>query len=82
MPSATCAVAALEITGNEDFDGTLVVDGALVVRPGATLNSPSGDLTIIADQIVVENKLSATGQNGSSAGAYDEGGGGGGFCLR
>ncbi|MCA9639041.1 MAG: hypothetical protein KC492_00065, partial [Myxococcales bacterium] len=62
------------------------------MRSGATLNSPSGDLTIIADQIVVENggsiAVAPTGDNPLGAGAigpayaspcyaYNGGGGGG-----
>ncbi|MEB2324818.1 MAG: carboxypeptidase-like regulatory domain-containing protein, partial [Sorangiineae bacterium] len=50
-----CALPGLDVTSNRNLDGVVVVKGAVVVRSGATLTSPSGDLTLIADSITVEN---------------------------
>jgi hypothetical protein len=56
-----------------------VVDGPVIVRSGATLSSSSGDLTIRAKSIVVENGASINvAPTGTSNGpAYFYGGGGG-----
>jgi hypothetical protein len=52
--SAACAVAPVQITTNTTMDGVVVVNGDLVVYPGATLASPTGDLTLYAKTITVQ----------------------------
>lgn len=75
----TCALSSLEITSNTNRDGVIVVDGPVIVRSGATLNSPTGDLTIRAKSITVELGASITA---SPTGATAEGQGlDGTYCL-
>lgn len=87
-PTTTCALVSLDVTGNKDLDGVVVVAGDIIIRTGATLNSPSGDLTLRAKNILVENLASITaapkgqnpsGQGGSGYSSYSAGGGGGGY---
>jgi hypothetical protein len=52
--TGTCALASLEITSNTNLDGIVVVNGPVTVKSGATLTSPTGDLTIRATSITVE----------------------------
>ena len=54
----TCATAAQNITADTTLDGVVVVDGAFVVYAGATVTSPTGNLTIYATSITVENGAS------------------------
>jgi hypothetical protein len=67
IASATCAVSSLTIdaTAQKDYNGVLVVNGPLVVKNGQTMTSTSGDLTIRATSITVEQgaaiSVSATG---------------------
>lgn len=56
--TAQCALPGLDVTSNTDLDGVVVVKGPVVVHSGATLHSPSGSLTIIADSITVESGAS------------------------
>jgi hypothetical protein len=58
--TAKCALASLTISTNTDLDGEIVVDGPVVVKAGAKLNSPKGDLTIRATSIEVEKDGSIT----------------------
>ncbi|MFU8802821.1 MAG: carboxypeptidase regulatory-like domain-containing protein [Bradymonadaceae bacterium] len=64
--SPQCALESLEITNNTDLDGVVVVDGPVVIKGGATLRSPTGNLTIRAKSIIVELNgsiaIGATGQ--------------------
>jgi hypothetical protein len=53
--SGQCALAGLEVTSTTNLDGLQIVSGAVIVRSGATLSSPSGDLTLRASSIRVEN---------------------------
>ena len=51
---AQCALDGLDIPSDTQMDGTIVVQGVVHVHDGATLSSPSGNLTIIADEIDVD----------------------------
>ena len=53
--NAKCALAAQDITTDTMLDGVVVVDGAFVVHAGATVTSPTGNLTIYATSIIVES---------------------------
>ncbi|MDX2092664.1 MAG: carboxypeptidase-like regulatory domain-containing protein [Kofleriaceae bacterium] len=70
--TGTCALAQLEITANTNLDGEIVVNGPVTVRSGATLTSPTGNLTIRATSITVElnGSIAATptGENSQGAG--------------
>lgn len=85
--SGTCALAQLEITTNTNLDGEIIVNGPVIVRSGATLTSPTGNLTIRATSITVELNASIaaapTGQNAQGAGGSYTccacGGAGGGY---
>jgi hypothetical protein len=52
--NVVCATAAQDITTNTTLDGVVVVDGAFVVHAGATVSSPTGNLTIYATSIIVD----------------------------
>ncbi len=52
--TAQCALASLTVASNMDMNGVVVVNGPVIVRSGATLSSPMGDLTIRATSITVE----------------------------
>jgi hypothetical protein len=91
IASATCAVSSLTIdaTAQKDYNGVLVVNGPLVVKSGQTMTSTSGDLTIRATSITVEQgagiSVSATGQTaagnaGVGGGSSYNGGCGGGYA--
>ncbi|AKU98269.1 Endoglucanase [Labilithrix luteola] len=78
--SGQCAAAGLEVGLPTNRDGLVVVDGTLVIRQGASLNSPSGNLTIRATNIVVESGASITVSpvgTGNPPTYADYGGGGG-----
>ncbi len=85
--SSQCALVTLDVAANQNMDGEVVVAGTILVHSGATLNSPTGNLTLRAKSIVVENggSISAapTGQNpageGGSGGTNYIAGGGGGY---
>ncbi|HEU0030244.1 MAG TPA: carboxypeptidase-like regulatory domain-containing protein [Kofleriaceae bacterium] len=49
-----CALESLEVAADEQRDGTIVVAGPVIIRAGATLSSPAGDLTIFADTLTIE----------------------------
>jgi cysteine-rich repeat protein len=49
-----CALDGLTIGSNANYDGTVIVAGTFDVGSGATVTASSGDLTIIADTIIVE----------------------------
>jgi hypothetical protein len=51
----TCALDGLDVSSDMTLDGVVHVQGAVVVRSGATLSSPAGDLTLFADSITVES---------------------------
>ncbi len=50
-----CALDGLDVTSDMALEGSILVAGAVTVRSGATLTSTTGDLTITADAITVEN---------------------------
>lgn len=89
--NAQCALASLDIALNRDMDGEILVAGAVIVRSGATLNSPTGNLTIRAKSITIENggsiAAAPTGQTAVgggvqgrwNGGSYYLGGGGGSY---
>ena len=70
--NVTCATAATDITADTTLDGVVVVNGAFVVHAGATVTSPTGNLTIYATQIIVESGASIvvapTGQTAAGQG--------------
>jgi hypothetical protein len=88
-----CAKPGLDVALNTTLDGVVYVKGAVDVHAGATLSSPTGNLTIYADSILVESggsiAASPTGQTGTGQGAngywsgnyYYYGGGGGGYAT-
>jgi hypothetical protein len=49
-----CALNGLDVPSDTQMDGIVVVKGVVHVHDGATLSSPSGNLTIIADEIDVD----------------------------
>ena len=84
--SGRCALANLDVTMNRNLDGTIYVDGDFIVRSGITVQVPTGDLTVYAKNITVENAgtISAAptsnpyGWGDGGRGTYDHSGGGGG----
>src|SRR4051812_15628814 len=52
--SGQCALAGLNVTSSSNYDGQLIIAGDLVVSGQSTLTAATGDLTIIADNIRVE----------------------------
>lgn len=84
--SGRCALANLDVTMNRNLDGTIYVDGDFIVRSGITVQVPTGELTVYAKNITVENAgtISAAptsnpyGWGDGSRGMYDYSGGGGG----
>src|SRR5688572_20577138 len=50
-----CALDGLDVTSDMTLDGPILVAGAVTVRSGATLSSPTGNLQITADSITVES---------------------------
>ena len=68
----TCALAGLDVASDMTLEGTIVVSGAVTVHSGATLSSATGNLTIFADSISVENggsiAAAATGSDAADAG--------------
>jgi hypothetical protein len=78
MCSGTCTAGAcdlvgLDVAGNQNLDGEIWVDGAVDVHSGATLNSPTGNLTLHATSITVENggsiAVAPTGATAAGKGA-------------
>lgn len=53
-----CALERLDVTTSMDLDGEIIVAGPVNVFPGATLRSPTGDLTIRAERITVDEGAS------------------------
>jgi hypothetical protein len=70
--SGQCALDGLPITTNTNLDGEVFVQGEVHVYTGATLTSPTGNLTLHADTITVDLGGSivaaATGLNSRGAG--------------
>ncbi|TXD34145.1 hypothetical protein FRC98_19100 [Lujinxingia vulgaris] len=54
ITAATCALDELDITADTNLDGLIIVNGPFIIRPGVTVTSPTGDLTIRASSIHVE----------------------------
>jgi hypothetical protein len=90
--AGVCALDGLEIAANTTMEGDVLVDGAVVVRSGATLTSATGSLTIRATSITIENgasiSVAATGDspdgrggNGVYTGSTYTGGGGGAYGV-
>ena len=91
--TSACALPTTSIAGTANMDGVVVIDGDLVVENLATLYSPTGNLTIYAHSITVQQGgaivVAATGSgvgaggNGQPLASYDYevggGGGGGGY---
>jgi len=84
--SNACALPPTQITTDTTMDGVVVVDGDFVVYPNATVTSPTGDLTIYATSITVQQGgsivVSPTGENllGAGGDGVGCGGGYGGTC--
>lgn len=86
--SGRCALGSLDVTMNRTLDGDILVDGDFIVRSGVTVTANSGELTVRAKNIVVENMGTITvapkgnkygnGQGGSSSSSSEASGGGGG----
>ena len=92
-----CALDRLDVTSDMDLNGEIFVDGPVNVFPGATLGSSTGDLTIHAQTITVDDTgaivVAATGTSASGTGGMGDscygggitsrgGGGGGGYGTR
>lgn len=84
--SGRCALASLDVTMNKTLDGTINVDGDFTVRSGVTVQVPSGDLTVYARNITVENMATINaaptgnpyGWGAGGRGSYPYSGAGGG----
>ncbi len=83
---ARCAIASLDVATNKTLDGDQLVDGDIIIRSGATLTSPTGDLTLrtrgaimveTGASIVVNPTGSSSSGAGRSGGSYYGGSGGG-----
>ncbi|MFO0580161.1 MAG: carboxypeptidase-like regulatory domain-containing protein [Polyangia bacterium] len=86
--SARCAAPTLDVSSNKMLDGDQLVDGDIIIRTGATLTSPAGDLTLrTRGAILVEMGASIVvnptgdspdghGGDGYSYSYYSGGGGG------
>ncbi len=86
--TSTCALAMLDVPSSMSLDGEIAVAGPVTVHSGATLTTPTGNLTIRATSITIELGgsivASPTGQSPGGVGpngpyAYGYGGGGGGY---
>src|SRR5207244_2039195 len=75
-------LASLDVAMNTNLDGELFVDGPVRVRVGATLSSPSGNLTLHAQSIAIDQGASIVisptgttadgrGGNGTTCTYYD-----------
>lgn len=68
-----CALDGLDVASDMSLEGNVLVAGAVTVRSGATLSSTTGDLTITADSITVENggsiSMAPTGMSPDGQGA-------------
>ena len=81
---ARCAMPSLDVTSNKMLDGDQLIDGDIIIRSGATLTSPAGDLTLrTRGAIMVEMGASIvvnpTGNSPDGTGTSYYGGGGGGY---
>jgi hypothetical protein len=84
--SGRCALANLDVTMNRSLDGEIYVDGDFIVRSGITVQVPSGDLTVYAKNITIENmgtinavpRGNPYGWGSGGRGPYDYSGGAGG----
>ena len=84
--SGRCALANLDVTMNRSLDGVINVDGDFIVRSGITVQVPSGELTVYAKNITIENmgtinaapKGNPYGWGNGSRGSYPYSGAGGG----
>jgi len=43
---ARCALPSLDVGANKNMDGDQLIDGDVIIRAGATLSSPTGNLTL------------------------------------
>lgn len=61
LSTTTCALASLDVTAlNTPLEGVVVVEGPVLVRTGASLVSQTGNLTLTAHSITVEEGGSIT----------------------
>lgn len=82
-----CALDGLDVASDMQLEGSILVAGAVTVRSGATLSSSTGNLTITADSITVENggsiSMAPTGMSpdgqGNDAFSFSQVPGGGGY---
>ena len=78
---ARCAIPSLDVATNKMLDGDQLVSGDIIIRSGATLTSPAGDLTLrTRGAILVEMGASIvvnpTGKSSSGTGSGGVIGGG------
>jgi len=68
-----CALDGLDVTSDQQLEGPILVAGAVTIRSGATLSSTTGNLTITADSITVENggsiSMAPTGESPDGQGS-------------
>jgi hypothetical protein len=82
-----CALDGLDVASDMSLDGSILVAGAVTVHSGATLSSPTGNLTITADTITVETggaiSMAPTGKSpdgkGNDAFSFSQQPSGGGY---
>ncbi len=83
---ARCAIPSLDVATNKMLDGDQLVSGDIIIRSGATLTSPAGDLTLrtrgailveMGASIVVNPTGKSSSGTGSGGGNYYGGSGGG-----
>ena len=72
--AGACALGGLDLSSNTELDGVVHIVGELRVRLNTILSSPTGDLTIYADRIVVDSGASIavapTGERGRGSNAW------------
>ena len=86
---ARCALPSLDVGANKSLDGDQLVDGDIIIRSGAALSSPTGNLTLrtkgsitveMGASIVVNPTGNSPDGQGSVYSTYnDYAGGGGGY---